>query len=172
LDQRQPFGFLQYIPRAAVSEGGKWRRKPCLQPNLGVESFRIARLQHDLLDQVRQNLWWVYFVGAGHAAFWSRDLALATLGMGVHMKTPTACLPTTRVLYNMAVLLHSPPCPPPRHPNELRKHCSRWLGCSNPRAGRPKPVSLAALGQTSSFGGGVSATGWYSKQLRRGGRTG
>lgn len=87
LDQRQPFGFLQDIPRAAVSEGGEWRHQPLLQPSLGVEAFRIARLHHDLLDQVRQNWWGTYVVGVGHAAFWSRAPALATLGLGLSVKT-------------------------------------------------------------------------------------
>ena len=86
MDRGQPFGFLQDIPRAAVSEGGEWRRQPLLKPNLGVEAFRIARLLHDLLDQVRQNLWGMYVVGVGHAAFWSRALPLATLGLGFGVK--------------------------------------------------------------------------------------
>lgn len=89
MDQRQPFGFLQDIPRAAVSEGGEWRSQPLLQPGLGVEAFGVARFHHDLLDQVCQNLWRMYVVGVGHAAFWSRAPALATLGLGPSVKTST-----------------------------------------------------------------------------------
>lgn len=89
MDQRQPFGFLQDIPRGAVSEGGKWRRQPLLQPSLGVEAFRIARLHHDLLDQVRENFWGMCVLGVGHAAFWSPAPALATLGLGFGVKIST-----------------------------------------------------------------------------------
>ena len=85
----QTFGLLKDIPWAAVSEGGKWRRQPLLQPSLGVEAFGVARFHHDLLDQVRQNWWGAGVVGVGHAAFWSRAPALATLGLGPSVKTST-----------------------------------------------------------------------------------
>ncbi len=90
-DQGQPAGFLEHIPRAAITECGEWGCEPLLQPIVSIETIRTPRFRNDLQHEFYQAWRRQCFTKASHTTFWSHRVLPATAAPAAPKELWTDC---------------------------------------------------------------------------------
>lgn len=90
-DQGQPAGFLEHIPRAAITECGEWGCEPLLQPIVSIKTIRTPRFRNDLQHEFYQAWRRQCFTKASHTTFWSHRVLPATAAPAAPKELWTDC---------------------------------------------------------------------------------